>query len=56
MEIVSIDRTGAVSFAESKDGGGGVEIGVVLEKQEMEVFASLFTNGLKASSTFLKSI
>ncbi|KAH9782703.1 UDP-glycosyltransferase 74F2 [Citrus sinensis] len=47
VEIVSIDRTGAVSFAESKDGGGGVEVGVVLEEQEMEVFASLFTNGLK---------
>lgn len=47
VEIVSIDRTGAVSFAESKDGGGGVEVGVVLEEKEMEVFASLFTNGPK---------
>ncbi|GAY62547.1 hypothetical protein CUMW_218660 [Citrus unshiu] len=42
VEIVSVDRTGAISLVESKDGGGGVEIGVVLKKQQMEVFASLF--------------
>ncbi|KAH9678462.1 Malonyl-CoA:anthocyanidin 5-O-glucoside-6''-O-malonyltransferase [Citrus sinensis] len=47
VEIVSVDRTGAISLAESKDGGGGVEIGVVLKKQQMEVFASLFVNGLE---------
>jgi hypothetical protein len=27
---------------------GGIEIGVVLVRQEMERFASLFVNGLKA--------
>ncbi|KAH9678460.1 Malonyl-CoA:anthocyanidin 5-O-glucoside-6''-O-malonyltransferase [Citrus sinensis] len=48
VEIVSVDRTGAISLVESKDGGGGgVEIGVVLKKQQMEVFASLFVNGLE---------
>lgn len=46
VEIVSVDRTGAISLAASKDGGGGVEIGVVLKKQQMEAFASLFVNGL----------
>jgi hypothetical protein len=47
VEITSIDRTGAISLAESKDGNGGVEIGLVLEKHEMEKFTSLFVDGLK---------
>ena len=47
VETTSIDRTGAISMAESKDGKGGVEIGLVLEKYEMEKFTSLFVDGLK---------
>ncbi|KAJ6290430.1 hypothetical protein OIU78_026211 [Salix suchowensis] len=47
VETTSIDRTGAISMAESKDGNGGVEIGLVLEKNEMEKFTSLFVDGLK---------
>ncbi|KAJ6369858.1 hypothetical protein OIU76_028167 [Salix suchowensis] len=47
VETTSIDRTGAISMAESKDGKGGVEIGLVLEKNEMEKFTSLFVDGLK---------
>ncbi|GLU01814.1 hypothetical protein SLE2022_190980 [Rubroshorea leprosula] len=45
VEIASIDRTGAISLAESADGGGGVEIGLALMKREMEIFASLFIHG-----------
>ena len=47
VEVVSIDTTGAISLAETRDGCGGFEIGVVLEKQQMEVFASLFVDALK---------
>ncbi|EEF34761.1 phenolic glucoside malonyltransferase 1 [Ricinus communis] len=48
VEITSIDRsTGTISLAESRDGTGGVEVGVVLAKHEMEMFDSLFVNGLK---------
>ncbi|KAF9663822.1 hypothetical protein SADUNF_Sadunf17G0091900 [Salix dunnii] len=47
VEITSVDRTGAISIAESRDGNGGVEIGLVLEKYEMEKFTSLFVDGLK---------
>jgi hypothetical protein len=47
VEITSIERTGAISLAESKDGNGGVEIGIVLEKHEMEKFTSLFVDDLK---------
>ncbi|GKV08859.1 hypothetical protein SLEP1_g20431 [Rubroshorea leprosula] len=45
VEIVSIDRTGAISLAESADGSGGVEIGLALMKHEMEIFASFFIHG-----------
>ncbi|XP_065880614.1 phenolic glucoside malonyltransferase 1-like [Euphorbia lathyris] len=48
VEIVSIDKSGSniVSMAETKDGNGGVEIGVVMEKNEMEMFTCLFYTGL----------
>ncbi|XP_050226280.1 phenolic glucoside malonyltransferase 1-like [Mercurialis annua] len=48
VEVTSIDRTiGTISMAESRDGSGGVEVGVVLTKHDMENFNSLFVNGLK---------
>ncbi|OMP08981.1 Transferase [Corchorus olitorius] len=47
VEIASIDRTGAISIAESRDGGGGVEIGLALNKAEIRNFiASLIFDGL----------
>jgi hypothetical protein len=48
VEMISIDRTGAICLSDGRDGGGGIEIGLVLKKQEMEVFASLFSRGLEA--------
>ncbi|XP_065872428.1 malonyl-CoA:anthocyanidin 5-O-glucoside-6''-O-malonyltransferase-like [Euphorbia lathyris] len=47
VEITSIDRNTSISMAEIRDGNGGVEIGVVLKKDEMEIFDSLFLYGLK---------
>ncbi|KAL6125021.1 hypothetical protein ACLB2K_077529 [Fragaria x ananassa] len=47
VEVVSIDRTGAFSVSDSKNGGGGVEVGVVLKKHVMEDFASLFAKGFE---------
>ncbi|CAN6574633.1 unnamed protein product [Malus baccata var. baccata] len=47
IEFVSIDRTGAISLSDSKNGGGGVEIGLALKKHSMEAFASLFAEGLE---------
>ncbi|KAF9667110.1 hypothetical protein SADUNF_Sadunf16G0298900 [Salix dunnii] len=47
VEVTSIDRTGAISMAESKAESGGVEIGLVLKKEEMGVFKNSFVNGLK---------
>ncbi|XP_021910786.1 phenolic glucoside malonyltransferase 1-like [Carica papaya] len=42
-EIASIDRTGAFSLMESRDGNGGVEIGVPTRtREEMDKFASVF--------------
>ncbi|XP_052488984.1 phenolic glucoside malonyltransferase 1 [Gossypium raimondii] len=40
--IVSIDKSGAISMAESRDGSGGVEIGLALHKHEMNNFSWLF--------------
>ncbi|KAG4140021.1 hypothetical protein ERO13_D07G230700v2 [Gossypium hirsutum] len=40
--IVSIEKNGAISMAESRDGSGGVEIGLTLHKHEMNNFSWLF--------------
>lgn len=48
VEISSIDRSGAISLSESKNGNGGFEIGLVLKMQEMKSFACLFAKGLEA--------
>ncbi|KAE8767339.1 anthocyanidin 3-O-glucoside-6''-O-coumaroyltransferase 2-like [Hordeum vulgare] len=43
VDMVSIEKTpGTVSLAESPDGQGGVEVGVVLPPDAMEAFASCF--------------
>lgn len=43
--VVSIDRTGAISLSDSKNGGGAVEVGLVMKKEYMEAFVSLFAEG-----------
>lgn len=47
VAIVSIEKSGAFSLSDSRDGNGGVEIGVVLKKHETEAFSSMFTGGLE---------
>ncbi|ONI19009.1 hypothetical protein PRUPE_3G253000 [Prunus persica] len=48
VEVVSIEETGAMSLAESRDGiAGDFEVGLVLEKHHMQAFASLFAKGLQ---------
>ncbi|KAL5992239.1 hypothetical protein ACLOJK_013155 [Asimina triloba] len=49
VEIISIEETGAIALAESRE-GGGFEVGLVLPKSEMERFACLFDAGLRALS------
>ncbi|XP_010502981.1 PREDICTED: BAHD acyltransferase At3g29680-like [Camelina sativa] len=46
-EIVSIDRNEAISMSERRDEPGGVEIGLCVKKCEMDIFLSLFQNGLE---------
>ncbi|THF99382.1 hypothetical protein TEA_019108 [Camellia sinensis var. sinensis] len=48
VEITSIDKNGAFSLSESRDGDGGLQIGIMLKKHEIEAFASLFASGLEA--------
>ncbi|CAL5191095.1 unnamed protein product [Lathyrus oleraceus] len=45
VEVVSIDRTGAISISDCRN-GDGVEIGFVSKKKAMETFASLFVKGI----------
>lgn len=46
VEVVSINRTGAVCISESRD-GGGVELGWTAKRDVMENFAKLFAEGLQ---------
>ncbi|BFG26533.1 hypothetical protein CerSpe_128070 [Prunus speciosa] len=47
VEIVSIDRTRAISFSDPKTDAGVVDVGLVLDKHTVQVFASLFAKGLQ---------
>jgi Transferase family len=47
VELPTIQKTpGTVSLAESRDGKGGIEIGVVLPENEMQQFGLCFSNGI----------
>lgn len=49
VEVVHIDRNEAFSMSERRDESGGVEIGLCLNKREMNTFLSLFGDGLRPS-------
>ncbi|KAJ8647071.1 hypothetical protein MRB53_000094 [Persea americana] len=47
-ELISIEDTGAISLAESRDNAGrGIEVGLALPKHEMEQFTYYYDKGLK---------
>ncbi|XP_065865260.1 malonyl-CoA:anthocyanidin 5-O-glucoside-6''-O-malonyltransferase-like isoform X2 [Euphorbia lathyris] len=46
IQDVSIDTSGEISMIESRNDNGGIEIGLVLRKHEMEMFNSVFINGI----------
>nr|KYP46637.1 Anthocyanin 5-aromatic acyltransferase [Cajanus cajan] len=48
VDITSTDTTGAFSFSQSRDDSGGVEIGLMLDKREMEDFTTFFVQGLES--------
>ncbi|XP_022148105.1 phenolic glucoside malonyltransferase 2-like [Momordica charantia] len=49
VEMVSADQLAAmISLTESGNGDGGIEIGLVKEKDEMESFIALFAQGLES--------
>ncbi|CAI0454450.1 unnamed protein product [Linum tenue] len=41
-EVVQVDSSASVALCESRDGGGGVEVGVAMARSKMEVFSGLF--------------
>ncbi|CAL9089225.1 unnamed protein product, partial [Musa textilis] len=46
VELVSIERTGAMSLTESRGEKGGIEVGLALPKHEMDGFLSYFVSSL----------
>ncbi|GAU19863.1 hypothetical protein TSUD_170890 [Trifolium subterraneum] len=46
VEITSIDRGLTIGLTESKDLKGGVEVGLVLNKNVMDLFHTIFDEGL----------
>ncbi|PKA56490.1 Phenolic glucoside malonyltransferase 2 [Apostasia shenzhenica] len=46
VEVTSIRETGAMAVAESRDGEGGIEFGIVLPDKEMEAFAGFLAAGM----------
>ncbi|XP_042496788.1 phenolic glucoside malonyltransferase 1-like [Macadamia integrifolia] len=48
VEMASIDRTGAMFLKDSSNVDGGFDFDLVLNKQEMDAFVSLFFDGLNA--------
>ncbi|XP_022635898.1 malonyl-CoA:anthocyanidin 5-O-glucoside-6''-O-malonyltransferase-like [Vigna radiata var. radiata] len=46
VEIASVDRALTIGLAENRDAKGGVEIGIVLKRPVMDLFATLFRTGL----------
>lgn len=50
VEMVSVEKTpGTVALAESPEGDGGIELGVVLPPDAMDAFASCFAHALGAT-------
>ncbi|XP_030483729.2 phenolic glucoside malonyltransferase 1-like [Cannabis sativa] len=45
VSFISIEN-GSISMADSENGDGGVEVGLYLKKQQMDVFTSVFLTGL----------
>uniref|UniRef100_A0ACD6AE87 Uncharacterized protein n=1 Tax=Avena sativa TaxID=4498 RepID=A0ACD6AE87_AVESA len=50
VEIVSVERTGALALSESgRDGDGGIEVGLALPRVEMEAFRAFYGDLLVAA-------
>ncbi|KAL5982049.1 hypothetical protein ACLOJK_016118 [Asimina triloba] len=47
VEVLSIEDTGAISLAESRDEDGGIEIGLAVPDSEMDGFECFFREGLE---------
>ncbi|BAU01353.1 hypothetical protein LR48_Vigan10g250000 [Vigna angularis] len=48
VDMTSIGKTGAFCVSESRNENGGIEISLVLKKQEMETFVAHFNQGLQS--------
>ncbi|XP_047940889.1 malonyl-coenzyme:anthocyanin 5-O-glucoside-6'''-O-malonyltransferase-like [Salvia hispanica] len=46
VEVLSIDGESSMSLSKSRGEGGGLEVGLSMEKKRMEAFAAIFAQGL----------
>lgn len=46
IEEISIDKMRAISFTESRDVKGGIEVGLALTKAKMDAFTMFFSENL----------
>ncbi|KAM5552278.1 anthocyanin 5-aromatic acyltransferase [Rosa sericea] len=49
IEDVGVDGTKAIALTESRDVSGGIEVGLVLPKPQMDYFSTFFIEGLNAT-------
>ncbi|XWS63356.1 hypothetical protein CRYUN_Cryun06bG0089100 [Craigia yunnanensis] len=47
VELTHIDNDGAISLADCRDGQGGIEVGLALNKNQMDEFLAIFEQSLK---------
>ncbi|XP_020591218.1 phenolic glucoside malonyltransferase 1-like [Phalaenopsis equestris] len=46
VEVISTRETGAIAMAESRNGDGGIEVGVILPEDNLKAFADYFAGGM----------
>ncbi|KAK7266572.1 hypothetical protein RIF29_19221 [Crotalaria pallida] len=51
-EIITIDKTGAFAISDSSRNKGGIEIGLTLNKREMDAFSKIFAQALESLVSF----
>lgn len=51
VDVVSVARTGAMSVAEARSGGGGLEVGISLSAGAMERFSECFADAIACLSS-----
>ncbi|XP_028782803.1 phenolic glucoside malonyltransferase 2-like [Neltuma alba] len=52
VEIATVDMNGLITMAEGREGNGGVELGLLPYKNELDLFASSFRDAIQGLHWF----